>query len=1037
MRCFSRSRFLGRIFTFQAILLSALSAAGSLALGQSALTPAWKFEAPRSDPKELWRFHSLVMSPDERVLAASVYRMTPGRDGQPFPTGKLILWDARSRTKQREFTNNLPLDLQYQADGSGLFGYPHLQIGSRKAEVTGIYLWQPGQLEIHGLRLALDKSGFLGMRFLADNGTVLTAGAYGVATWQFNPKALEPSKALSGGRLLLTAKELAGSVPQRPLAIAADGRRAFWASSTNELEIWDLVTKKRAHSFAASPIASWPILALSISNRGERVALSVGDPDSQSGKGELLILDGATGKVEQRLTQHERAVTALALSGDGRWLIAALDDRTLGMWDAPAGKLVARLSGLEQSPTAVIVSPQLGWIYAGTKENAAYAWDVKALTGAAEPTPANRPEVAKTDPALFRGSRPVWIELNGKPEIRDLLTLTSDKLVVRRQDDRRVEVFPAAAGRVTRIRTADKVHLWTWTRETGFTGPQLEPDASPEIRLATDVKLDRSDLTRYCYFAWRRLQRQGFDATLQDSTAATLSELSDVARRRADWIRVQKLSPQLAEAYAGLPAFWETMRKEAEKQRRALDDYNRETKRLAQERKAAEGRAQVNRMIGIGSLLLGSMPTENVVYETSDTIYVERGVVSQELAEYGLATLLSGVTQELQSKQVLGVAAQVADKKTRDALETSAKAQAEASSQLEELYRKIGATDVKAVADSEIPASEWLRPRRKASDYRELLDKLEARRVSERDSSGRDTPFSVAEIAHLRSLIPAEDGKGPAHPLAECAQNIVAAADLIPSDAQFDPDRATLLTQAAELLFRSAAKEVGGASWNGMYHPAAARAVVLLRKALASSPADKSGRARELLAWSSCLAGEMEAGLATAQAILDVRGSTPRFRYNLARAKCAAGKINEGMEDLHVAILELGFDDLLEARRCQDFPRNDPRFKKLTEIEILISQTGGFGPAGVQVTNRSAFPLRAAQIQVAYKGADARNKADSATVTASFPEIEPGEAVTIALDPKVRLIRRTIRTKKGLETEVDCRVTLRTARQGAATEQLK
>jgi len=53
--------------------------------------------------------------------------------------------------------------------------------------------------------------------------------------------------------------------------------------------------------------------------------------------GVVLLWDVATGKPRELLTGHQRTVTALAYSPDGRWLASGSADRTILRWDV-AGK---------------------------------------------------------------------------------------------------------------------------------------------------------------------------------------------------------------------------------------------------------------------------------------------------------------------------------------------------------------------------------------------------------------------------------------------------------------------------------------------------------------------------------------------------------------------------------------------------------------------------------------------------------------------------------------------------------------------------
>ena len=74
---------------------------------------------------------------------------------------------------------------------------------------------------------------------------------------------------------------------------------------------------------------------------------------------------------------HERPVTAVAVSRDGRWLVTGSWDNTARLWDLTAAEpqTTARvLGGHEDIVTAVAISPAGRWLVTGSLDKTARLW---------------------------------------------------------------------------------------------------------------------------------------------------------------------------------------------------------------------------------------------------------------------------------------------------------------------------------------------------------------------------------------------------------------------------------------------------------------------------------------------------------------------------------------------------------------------------------------------------------------------------------------------------------------------------------------
>ena len=71
------------------------------------------------------------------------------------------------------------------------------------------------------------------------------------------------------------------------------------------------------------------------------------------------------GKLRQTLTGHTDAVTAVAVTADGRFVVSGSEDRTVAVWDKDTAAELGVFAGHVEGVSAVAVSQDGRWILSG------------------------------------------------------------------------------------------------------------------------------------------------------------------------------------------------------------------------------------------------------------------------------------------------------------------------------------------------------------------------------------------------------------------------------------------------------------------------------------------------------------------------------------------------------------------------------------------------------------------------------------------------------------------------------------------------
>jgi WD40 repeat protein len=146
----------------------------------------------------------------------------------------------------------------------------------------------------------------------------------------------------------------------------------------DDLRRWDMETGRMLGTVNAESSGFLPPGHPAFSQDGRLVAIEYG---STNGRARVAVLDAGTGRVVKAFDWRPKdgfdPVRELALSPDGRILVAACDDNQIRMWDLASGQLIHAID-VKQPPLDLAFSPDGRRLYssASFEQNAVSVWDV-------------------------------------------------------------------------------------------------------------------------------------------------------------------------------------------------------------------------------------------------------------------------------------------------------------------------------------------------------------------------------------------------------------------------------------------------------------------------------------------------------------------------------------------------------------------------------------------------------------------------------------------------------------------------------------
>ena len=178
----------------------------------------------------------------------------------------------------------------------------------------------------------------------------------------------------------------------RSVAFSPDGRSIATGSEDHHVRIWDLAFGKlrsrlEGHKSEIYSLAYTPDGDKLISGSGDKSAM-IWDAEKGTALHRLTIDD-----VPAPVAGHgahaqgqppDAGVTSVAISQDGKLLVAGSLDHHIRIWDITTGKLLEKLKGHKDSVYSVCFVPGGRQILTGSLDKSLKVWDLSSLLAATE-----------------------------------------------------------------------------------------------------------------------------------------------------------------------------------------------------------------------------------------------------------------------------------------------------------------------------------------------------------------------------------------------------------------------------------------------------------------------------------------------------------------------------------------------------------------------------------------------------------------------------------------------------------------------------
>ncbi len=295
----------------------------------------------------LFRFQDVCYSPDGKVIAAAGGSFEGERDG------RIALWNAADgkQIKVIEGHDAPVCRLAFAPDGATL---------ASASLDRSVCLWniETGQRK---LTLGEHDRSARSVSYSPDGGVLATAPTVGqVRLWDATTGGEESN--LEGPETSLLAT-----------AFSPDGKILATGGTDGVVRLWDMAQRREAGSLVSNRLSEdspRPVLFVTSSPDGTKIASAhQGDPN-------VRVRDAETGRVLLILKGHEKDVSSVAFSPDGKLLASASCDGTIRLWDAESGAGLKTLKGHTNWVLAVAFSPDGKTLASGGRDKTVRLWQV-------------------------------------------------------------------------------------------------------------------------------------------------------------------------------------------------------------------------------------------------------------------------------------------------------------------------------------------------------------------------------------------------------------------------------------------------------------------------------------------------------------------------------------------------------------------------------------------------------------------------------------------------------------------------------------
>jgi WD40 repeat protein len=321
---------------------------------------------------------------------------------------------------------------------------------------------------------------------------------------------------LDTGRRLATLKEY--MLPVNSVAVTRDGRTLIAGSWEGTVDIWDLKSRQQLWRFALRqepllPRAVTAVHAVTITQDGRRAVAGAGG--SAGDDNSIRVWDLEQGNEVCSLKGHEYAVTALALSPDGKQLFSGSRDNRLKLWNlgnCDERHLVAHVDWV----AAIVITPDGQQAVSSSRDSTIAVWSLlegrvsRTLRGHGDRVEA----LAINSDLLVSGSMDSTIKVWDITTGQSLTTINNDSAVkaVAITDDNRY----VASGDCNNV-----VKLWELTTGQEVRSLRGHTDWVEAVTFASDGS---------------RLVSGARDNTLRVWNSVTGQEISSF-KEHSDWVR--------------------------------------------------------------------------------------------------------------------------------------------------------------------------------------------------------------------------------------------------------------------------------------------------------------------------------------------------------------------------------------------------------------------------------------------------------------------------------------------------------------------